>query len=179
MIQLQKQSSQTSQSFSTLITSHHLLPLPCAWVRTAQHMNSLHLNLFCAFSRITFAFPVTVVSALLFSCPLTLSLWAYRLLFFWSDLSTVEGLDNLGLTNSGPGFFPALQRQMESQLLADPEMMCRLLNSPFVQNTLSNSSPQLARQLIQSNPQIQQLLQTNPEVEDMLNNTGVITQVRI
>ncbi|XP_019115460.2 ubiquilin-1 [Larimichthys crocea] len=94
-----------------------------------------------------------------------------------SPLCLVEGLDNLGLTNSGPGFFPALQRQMESQLLADPEMMCRLLNSPFVQNTLSNSSPQLARQLIQSNPQIQQLLQTNPEVEDMLNNTGVITQV--
>ncbi|KAG8011959.1 Ubiquilin-1, partial [Nibea albiflora] len=94
-----------------------------------------------------------------------------------SPLCLVEGLDNLGLTNSGPGFFPALQRQMESQLLADPEMMRRLLDSPFVQNTLSNSSPQLTRQLIQSNPQIQQLLQTNPEVEDMLNNTGVITQV--
>ncbi|TKS78596.1 Ubiquilin-1 Protein linking IAP with cytoskeleton 1 [Collichthys lucidus] len=94
-----------------------------------------------------------------------------------SPLCLVEGLDNLGLTNSGPGFFPALQRQMESQLLADPEMMCRLLNSPFVQNALSNSSPQLARQLIQSNPQIQELLQTNPEVEDMLNDTGVITQV--
>ena len=91
----------------------------------------------------------------------------------------MEGLDSLGLTNSGPGFFSALQRQMESQLLADPQMMRRVLDSPFVQSTLSASSPQLTRQLILSNPQIQQLLQTNPEVADMLNDADVITQVWI
>ncbi|XP_041793600.1 ubiquilin-1-like [Chelmon rostratus] len=94
-----------------------------------------------------------------------------------SPLYLVEGLESLGLTNSGPGFFPSLQRQMENQLLADPEMMRRILSSPFVQSTLSTSSPQLARQLILSNPQIQQLLQTSPEVGDMLNNADVITQV--
>lgn len=66
---------------------------------------------------------------------------------------------------------------MENRLLADPEMMHRLLGSPFVQSTLSTSSPQLIRKLILSNPQIQQLLQTNPEVEDMLNDKDVITQV--
>lgn len=108
-----------------------------------------------------------------------LSFWA--LLLLWGDclVSTVEGLDNLGLTSGGPGFFPSLQRQMESQLLADPEMMRRVLGSPFVQSALSNSSPQLTRQLILSNPQIQQLLQTNPEVGDLLNNADVITQVVI
>ena len=90
----------------------------------------------------------------------------------------MEGLDSLGLTNNGPGFFPALQRQMERQLLADPEIMRHVLGSPFVQNTLSNASPQLTRQLILSSPQIQQLLQTNSEeVGDMLNNTDVVTQV--
>lgn len=94
-----------------------------------------------------------------------------------SPLCLVEGLDSLGLSNSGRGFFPTLQRQMESQLLADPEMMRHVLGCPFVQSTLSTSSPQLTRQLILSNPQIQQLLQTNPEVGDMLNNTDVITQV--
>ncbi|CAK6950532.1 LOW QUALITY PROTEIN: ubiquilin-1-like [Scomber scombrus] len=94
-----------------------------------------------------------------------------------SPFCLVEGLDSLGLTNDGPGFFPALQRQMERQLLADPEMMRHVLGSPFVQSTLSNSSPQLTRQLILSSPQIQQLLQTNPEVGDMLNNTDVVTQV--
>ncbi|XP_022054766.2 LOW QUALITY PROTEIN: ubiquilin-1 [Acanthochromis polyacanthus] len=94
-----------------------------------------------------------------------------------SPLCLVEGLDNLGLENSEPGFFPALQRQMEGRLLADPEMMRRVLASPFVQSTLSASSPQLTRQLILSNPQIQQLLQTNAEVEDMLNNTDVMAQV--
>ncbi|KAG7223457.1 hypothetical protein INR49_015561 [Caranx melampygus] len=65
-----------------------------------------------------------------------------------SPLCLVEGLESLGLTNNGPGFFPALQRQMEKQLLSDPEMM-----------------------------RFQQLLETNPEVEDMLNNTDIITQV--
>lgn len=101
-------------------------------------------------------------------------------LFFWFDLVTiVEGLDSLDLTNSGPGFFPALQRQMEKQLLADPEMMRFVLGSPFVQSTLSASNPELTRQLILSNPQIQQLLETNPEVGDMLKNTDVITQVGV
>lgn len=101
-------------------------------------------------------------------------------LFCSSALVTiVEGLDSLDLTNSGPGFFPALQRQMEKQLLADPEMMRCVLGSPFVQSTLSTSSPQLTRQLILSNPQMQQLLETNPEVGDMLKNTDVITQVSV
>ncbi len=100
--------------------------------------------------------------------------------FQHADLvSIVEGLDSLGLTDRGPGFFSTLQCQMESQLLADPEMLQCILGSPFVQNTLSTSSPQLTRELILSNPQIQQLLQTNPEVEDVLNNTDVITQVGI
>lgn len=97
---------------------------------------------------------------------------------FWSALvCIVEGLDNLGLTNSGPGFFTAIQRQMESQLMADPEMMRCILGSSFVQSALSSSSPQLTRQLILSNPQIQQLLPTNPEVGDVLNNADVISQV--
>lgn len=94
-----------------------------------------------------------------------------------SPLCLVEGLDSLALENNETSFFPALQRQMENRLLADPEMMRRLLGSPFVQSTLSTSSPQLIRQLILSNPQIQQLLQTNPEVEDMLNNKDVMTQL--
>lgn len=97
---------------------------------------------------------------------------------FWSALvCIVEGLDNLGLTNSGPGFFTAIQCQMESQLMADPEMMRCILGSSFVQSALSSSSPQLTRQLILSNPQIQQLLPTNPEVGDVLNNADVISQV--
>lgn len=94
-----------------------------------------------------------------------------------SPLCLVEGLESLGLTNNGPGFFPALQQQMEKQLLSDPEMMRCVLRSPLVQSTLSTSSPQITRQLILSNPQIQQLLETNPEVGDMLNNTDIITQV--
>ncbi|KAK5871098.1 hypothetical protein PBY51_003998 [Eleginops maclovinus] len=94
-----------------------------------------------------------------------------------SPLCLVEGLNTFGLTNNRPGLFSELQRQMESRLLADPVMLRRVLGSPFVQTTLSNSSPQLTRQLILSNPQIQQLLQTNTEVGDTLNNADVLTQV--
>lgn len=93
------------------------------------------------------------------------------------SVTTVEGLDSLGLTSSGQGFFPSLQRQMETQLLADQEMMRRVLAAPFVQSTFSSASVQLTRQLIQSNPQTQQLLQTNPELKDVLYNSDVITQV--
>ncbi|XP_024908776.1 ubiquilin-2 isoform X3 [Cynoglossus semilaevis] len=93
-----------------------------------------------------------------------------------SPLCLVEGLDDLCMPNSGPGFFPAIQHQMEQQLLGDPEMMRRLVGSPLVQSTLSMSSPQITKQLILSNPQIQQLLETNPEIGDTLNNTDIITQ---
>ncbi|XP_016886113.1 ubiquilin-1 isoform X1 [Cynoglossus semilaevis] len=95
-----------------------------------------------------------------------------------SPLCLVEGLDDLCMPNSGPGFFPAIQHQMEQQLLGDPEMMRRLVGSPLVQSTLSMSSPQITKQLILSNPQIQQLLETNPEIGDTLNNTDIITQVQ-
>ncbi|KAM9391463.1 ubiquilin-1-like [Pholidichthys leucotaenia] len=88
----------------------------------------------------------------------------------------VQGLNSCDLENL-PGCFPALQLQMEGRLLADPEMLRRVLCSNFVQGSLTNASPDLIRQLILSNPQIQQLPHTNPEVKDMLNNTGVITQV--
>ncbi|KAM6931374.1 ubiquilin-1-like [Xenentodon cancila] len=94
-----------------------------------------------------------------------------------SPFCLVQGLDSLDLENNGPGFFPSIQCQMESQLLGDPEMMRLVLGSSFVQSTLSTSSPQLTRQLILSNPQIQKLLQTNPEVEDMLNDADVMKQV--
>ncbi|CAJ1068943.1 ubiquilin-1-like [Xyrichtys novacula] len=95
-----------------------------------------------------------------------------------SPLCLVEALDGLGLANSRQGFFPALQQQMEGQLLADPEMLHHVLGSHFVQRALSTSSPQLIRQIILSNPQIQQLLETKPEVADVLNNADVITQVQ-
>ncbi|XP_034547152.1 ubiquilin-1-like [Notolabrus celidotus] len=95
-----------------------------------------------------------------------------------SPLYLVEALDGLDLTNSRRGFFPVLQQQMESQLVADPELLNHVLGSHFIQSTLSTSSPQLTRQMILSNPQIQQLLETNPEVGELINNADVITEVQ-
>uniref|UniRef100_A0A3Q2Q393 Ubiquilin 1 n=1 Tax=Fundulus heteroclitus TaxID=8078 RepID=A0A3Q2Q393_FUNHE len=88
-----------------------------------------------------------------------------------SLLYLVEGLDSLGLENSRSSFFTALRSQTESRLQSDPEMTHRVPASPPVQNTLCTSSPQSARQLSLSNPQLQQVLKANPEVEDMLNDS--------
>lgn len=94
-------------------------------------------------------------------------------------LVSVEGLENLDLENSSPGFFPALQREMERQLLGDPEMLHGVLRSSLVQDVLSTTSPRLTRQLLLTNPLIQHLLQTHPEVEEMLSNTDIANQVQV
>ncbi|XP_037535994.1 ubiquilin-1-like [Nematolebias whitei] len=94
-----------------------------------------------------------------------------------SPLCLVEGLENLDLENSSPGFFPALQHEMARQLLGDPEMLHGVLRSSLVQNVLSTTSPRLTRQLILPNPLIQHLLQAHPEVEEMLSNTDITNQM--
>ncbi|XP_041855089.1 ubiquilin-1-like [Melanotaenia boesemani] len=80
----------------------------------------------------------------------------------------VEGVESIDLENNGPGFFSAVQLQME---------MRHVLGSPFVQSNLSNSGPELTRQLILSNPQIQQPLQTNPEVLELFRNPDMIEEL--
>lgn len=49
------------------------------------------------------------------------------------------------------------------------------MENPFVQSMLSN--PDLMRQLIMANPQMQQLIQRNPEISHMLNNPDIMRQV--
>jgi len=48
------------------------------------------------------------------------------------------------------------------------------MENPFVQSMLSN--PDLMRQLIMANPQMQQLIQRNPEISHMLNNPDIMRQ---
>ncbi|KAK7933183.1 hypothetical protein WMY93_004079 [Mugilogobius chulae] len=96
-----------------------------------------------------------------------------------SPLFLVEDLDALGLSDAGPGLLSLLQGQMEMQLLSSPEMLQRVLGSSFVQSSLSDASPELTRNLILSNPQIQLLLQTCPELEDQINNPEIIADVMV
>jgi ubiquilin len=58
------------------------------------------------------------------------------------------GLGGGGLGNLG---------QMQQELMANPEMMRNILDSPFVQGLLSN--PDIIRNMLGSNPQIQQLME--------------------
>ncbi|EPY82405.1 ubiquilin-1 isoform 6 [Camelus ferus] len=53
-------------------------------------------------------------------------------------------------------------------------MMVQIMENPFVQSMLSN--PDLMRQLIMANPQMQQLIQRNPEISHMLNNPDIMRQ---
>ncbi|MGH0178775.1 UNVERIFIED_CONTAM: hypothetical protein FKN15_018127 [Acipenser sinensis] len=53
-------------------------------------------------------------------------------------------------------------------------MMAQIMENPLVQSMLSN--PDLMRQLIVANPQMQQLIQRNPEISHMLNNPDIMRQ---
>ncbi|KFO31306.1 Ubiquilin-1 [Fukomys damarensis] len=53
-------------------------------------------------------------------------------------------------------------------------MMVQIMEISFIQRMLSN--PDLIRQLIMANPQMQQLIQRNPEISHMLNNPDIMRQ---
>lgn len=54
-------------------------------------------------------------------------------------------------------------------------MLSQIMENPLVQNMMSN--PDLMRQMIMANPQMQQLMERNPEISHMLNNPELMRQV--
>ncbi|CAH0546852.1 unnamed protein product [Brassicogethes aeneus] len=70
------------------------------------------------------------------------------------NLSSPESLEN----------FMELQRQMESELLSNPNLMNEILN------------PEYMRAIFGSNPQLQELFERNPELNHMINNPEILRQ---
>ena len=61
-----------------------------------------------------------------------------------------------------------------SSILNNPDLMREMINSPMVQNVLSN--PDILRSLFADNPQFQQVIQNNPELAHILNDPDIIRQ---
>ena len=50
-----------------------------------------------------------------------------------------------------------------------------MLDNPLTQSLMSN--PDVIRQMLESNPQMQEVMERNPEIRQMLNNPEVLRQV--
>jgi len=65
-------------------------------------------------------------------------------------------------------------QQMQQQLMQDPEMMGRLLDSPMMQSIVNN--PEMIETMMRMNPQMQQIMETNPEIAHMFRNPQLMRQ---
>lgn len=81
-------------------------------------------------------------------------------------------LPGLGALNSGN--LSDMQRQMNQELMGNPQLMEQIMSNPFVQNMMSN--PEVMQQLILNNPQMRTLMDRNPEIAHMLNNPELMRQ---
>lgn len=81
------------------------------------------------------------------------------------------GLANLGLREPD---FVQFQQQIQSQIMARPELLRQIMGNPFVQSMMTN--PESIRQLININPQMRQLIERNPEINQILNNPEALRQ---
>lgn len=89
-------------------------------------------------------------------------------------LNALGGLSGVEALGAGSGTFMDLQARMQSELLNNGDMLRTMLDNPMVQQMMNN--PDVMRQLITSNPQMQDLMQRNPEISHMLNNPDLLRQ---
>uniref|UniRef100_A0A1A9WDQ8 Ubiquilin-4 n=1 Tax=Glossina brevipalpis TaxID=37001 RepID=A0A1A9WDQ8_9MUSC len=89
-------------------------------------------------------------------------------------LNTLGGLSGMEALGAGSGSFMDLQARMQSELLNNGDLLRTMLDNPLVQQMMNN--PDVMRQLITSNPQMQDLMQRNPEISHMLNNPELLRQ---
>ncbi|XP_006870395.1 PREDICTED: ubiquilin-3-like [Chrysochloris asiatica] len=87
------------------------------------------------------------------------------------SLGTLTGLNGLGLAS---GSFSDQPSSFIWQHVSVPEFVAQIIDDPFIQGLLSNTS--LVRQLVLDNPHMQQLIQQNPEIGHILNNPEIMRQ---
>lgn len=77
-----------------------------------------------------------------------------------------------GLPAAG-GNMPDVSR-MQEQLLSNPDLMANVMNSPMIQNMLSD--PETLRNMFMANPQMRQVMESNPQLAHVLNDPTVMRQ---
>lgn len=89
-------------------------------------------------------------------------------------LSSLGGLAGMEALGAGSQTFMDLQARMQNELLNNSDLLRTMLDNPMVQQMMNN--PEIMRQLITSNQQMQDLMQRNPEISHMLNNPELMRQ---
>merc|ERR1719198_159084 len=64
--------------------------------------------------------------------------------------------------------------QSQQMLMQNPEMMKQIMNSPMVQQMMSN--PETVRAMMRMNPQLSQLMEQRPEIGRLLEDPEVLQQ---
>lgn len=89
-------------------------------------------------------------------------------------LNALGGLSGMEALGAGAHTFMDLQARMQNELLNNSDLLRSMLDNPMVQQMMNN--PEIMRQLITSNHQMQDLMQRNPEISHMLNNPELLRQ---
>lgn len=64
--------------------------------------------------------------------------------------------------------------RMQQQLLENPDLMRRVLDSPMMQSLMSN--PDVIRNVFMNNPQMRAVLEANPQLNHVLNDPEMLRQ---
>merc|ERR1719440_2741559 len=70
--------------------------------------------------------------------------------------------------------FAQMMARSQQMLQQNPDMMAQLMESPMVQQMMSN--PETMRAMMSMNPRMQQLMEQRPEIARMLEDPEVIQQ---
>ncbi|XP_064391196.1 ubiquilin-1-like isoform X2 [Halichondria panicea] len=88
--------------------------------------------------------------------------------------TAVPGPSPFGMFGAPQGDLQQQMAQVQQQLQSNPEMMQQMMESPMMQNFLSN--PEALQSVLTSNPQMQQLMERNPELSHILHNPELMRQ---
>jgi ubiquilin len=86
----------------------------------------------------------------------------------------LPNLGSLGIGGGGNEGLAQMHQRFQQELMANPETLRQVLDSPFVQQVMN--SPDVIRSMLSANPQMQQLMERNPELTHVLNNPEVLRQ---
>merc|ERR1719198_1292209 len=75
-------------------------------------------------------------------------------------------------TNGDP--FAQMMAQSHQMMAQNPDLMTQLMDSPFMQQMMSN--PETVRAMMRMNPQMEQLMEQRPEIARMLKDPETIRQ---
>ncbi|KAJ8925590.1 hypothetical protein NQ315_009430 [Exocentrus adspersus] len=91
------------------------------------------------------------------------------------QLGSLGGLEGLARLGMGSANFMEFQNQMQNELLSNPTLLRSLLDSSLAQQIMNN--PDVMRNLLVRDPEMQDLITRYPEINQTLNNPELLRQI--